>query len=240
MKRLIIAHVLVGLFLSSWWICPSAWLAIDTFTFKTLNAHLISPSAKKFWAVCSLKYSEFLLDGVLFTLFTIYIIKGPKERLRRLSEVIVLVIAVATIIAGVNKHIIPNVLHVSRRSPTAVFEKTHRIKNVLETRVKDRSLSSFPADHGTTAMFLATFCFTFLGWRYGIFGTIYGAFYAAPRLVSGAHWLTDMLMGSAVIVLLAWSYLFGTPLFNTLTNQLLRFVCLISRRPYTSLKKPSS
>jgi membrane-associated phospholipid phosphatase len=84
--------------------------------------------------------------------------------------------------------------------------------------IKDGSSKSFPGDHGTTALLFAA-SFTYLaGWRLGLLACFYAAFLCLPRLITGAHWLSDIVVGSGSITLFFMAWAIYTPLFKRVTE----------------------
>ena len=48
-----------------------------------------------------------------------------------------------------------------------------------------------------------------------------------PRLFSGAHWATDIIIGSGTMALLSMSLLFATPLYAIATRALDRLMLML-------------
>ncbi|MCX8000300.1 MAG: phosphatase PAP2 family protein [Leptospiraceae bacterium] len=78
-------------------------------------------------------------------------------------------------------------------------------------KIKDRSKSSFPGDH---ANFLLLFCFFYgsvVGGPLNKYLYMYASLRSLPRLIVGAHWFSDILVGSLSMTLFCASLLLYTP-----------------------------
>ena len=96
-----------------------------------------------------------------------------------------------------------------------IDREAFRLSSVIEwTKVKDHSRKSFPGDHATTAVLFTCFVYYLMGWRLGLLATLYAIFFCLPRLIVGAHWLTDILLGSSLIAISVSSLIMGTPIGN--------------------------
>ncbi|MBP9841742.1 MAG: phosphatase PAP2 family protein [Simkaniaceae bacterium] len=231
MKRLIISHLIVASLLISWWVFPGFWEMIDIATFRLCHRCVeTNPFWQRFWAILSNHRFDWIHDVVFFAFFAPYLFLGNNKRKKALS-LIVGVVFTGFVIFSVNKMFFPKVLSYERYSPTMVFEDTLRLKSVVkDISFKDRSTNSYPGDHATTAVFFAYFSFYFLGWRRALFCTAYAIFFCMPRLVAGAHWFTDIVMGSFPIAVLSLSYFIGFGFFNRLVNSMEHLLCRIPIR----------
>lgn len=226
MKRILISHLIVLSLLASWWVFPQFWDHLDLITFKFCNGFIgKSPFWQRFWATLSNHRADWLHDVVFFAFFVPYLFFGENKRRKALSFIIGIVFS-ALVIFTVNKTFFPKVVICERHSPTAVLQDTFRLKTlVADVKLKDRSTSSYPGDHATTAVFFSYFAFYLLGWRRALFCTAYAVFFCMPRLVAGAHWMTDIVMGSLPIALLSTSYFIGFGLFTFLINYTEAYLC---------------
>lgn len=116
-------------------------------------------------------------------------------------------------ITYVNKGIVTNFFHFKRHSPSIIYDNVTLLSEKISfITVKDKSKSSFPGDHATTAILFAIFSRYFMGKKLGFFASLYAVFFCLPRLICGAHWATDIIMGSYVIALVTTCIALGTPI----------------------------
>ena len=145
-------------------------------------------------------------------------------RLRKVSEIIFCVVYIAAIIYFVNRLLFRENLSIPSLGPTLVVDDSVRLSQEIPwMKIKDDSSKSFPGDHGTTALLFAASFSYLAGWRMGILATLYAAFLRMPCLITGAHWLSDVLVGSGTITIIFLSWAFCTPLFARFTNGCERF-----------------
>lgn len=105
-------------------------------------------------------------------------------------------------------HLIP----VQRCSPTGFFENIHRISKMLAFKAKDYSGDSFPGDHGLMLMIYAGFMLRYFGRKAFAFSCVILIIFMLPRIMAGAHWFTDIAVGSLSIALVGLSWVLLTPM----------------------------
>ena len=116
--------------------------------------------------------------------------------------------------------------NVERPSPTKFFTELGvpvlRVSELTGWPAKDWSGSSFPGDHG---MCLIIFCFYMLryfGWRTFMAGLAVVLFFSLPRVMSGAHWVSDIAVGAVSVNLIVLSWMLLTPAADKIINWLLQ------------------
>ena len=103
---------------------------------------------------------------------------------------------------------------------------------VPEIEAKDASKWCFPGDHGFVLISLALYV-SYLGARDTAKWTWLACFiFILPRLIAGAHWPSDVIVGSGTMALAAMAFLMGTPLHDSI----LRWA---ERYPGHTFKKPT-
>jgi membrane-associated phospholipid phosphatase len=242
LKILLLCHVIGALLFASlfWPVTHTYWEAIDTAFFKFINSSLRDrPTWQIFWACANHKLADWLEDIVILGFFIAYVRQAHKSlRTRKISELIFCALYIAAIIYFVNRIVFRENFSIPRLSPTLAIDDAVRLSDEITwMSIKDGSSKSFPGDHGTTALLFASI-FTYLaGWRLGIIACLYAAFLCMPRLITGAHWLSDVLVGSGTITLVALSWAFCTPLFDKATNRIESMFRLFSRKRRPDLSR---
>lgn len=226
-RRLLFLHAF-AIFLVASFLLPyssDVWSAIDCAVFKALNGSLKNhPHWQTFWAVANHSLVDWVGDLVMLGFFLAYLFHAPGEqRARRIAEMVVSLLFIAAVIYFINRLLFRETLRIPRASPTLVFDSGIRLsENIDWLRIKDSSSKSFPGDHATTAILFAT-CYTFFaGWRLGIWAILWAILVSLPRVVLGAHWFSDVVMGSGSIVLVCCAWLFCTPLCSRFLHHLER------------------
>ena len=222
LKGLLLCHVIGALLFASlfWPVTKMVWDAIDVAFFKFINSTLRNhPNWQLFWAFANHKIADWIEDLCVLCFFIAYVRNGLKSlRKRKIAELLFCVLYIGSILYFINRILFRENLDIPRLSPTLVVDDSVRLSEEISwMSVKDDSSKSFPGDHGTTALLFAA-SFTYLaGWRMGVLACLYGAFLCMPRLITGAHWLSDVIVGSGTITIICLSWAFCSPLFARFT-----------------------
>ena len=219
LKILFLCHVIGALLFASlfWPVTHTYWAAIDTAFFQFINSSLKErPLWQIFWACANHKLADWVEDIAILAFFIAYVRRAHKRfRKRKISELIFCALYIAAIIYFVNRLFFRENFSIPRLSPTLTIDDSVRLSDEITwMSIKDGSSKSFPGDHGTTALLFASTYTVLAGWRLGILACLYAAFLCMPRLITGAHWLSDVLVGSGTIALVFISWAFCTPLFE--------------------------
>ena len=191
------------------------WDLIDQNLFLLINKWIATnPLLQNIVAICNYKRFDWVHDLVFLTFFIIYVKNAPREkRFYRIAQILFAILLAAFVILYINKTLLSTTFRINRDSPSLFFPSCTRLsEKVTWLFVKDYSRCSFPADHGTTACLFIGVIHILMGARAGLFATLYALFFVAPRLIVGANWATDILVGSASIAILALAIGYCTPL----------------------------
>jgi len=233
-RRLVFFHLLIvvmGLSLFTPGI-KEMWEVIDTAFFKWINGSLANrPHWQLFWALANHKWADWVEDLCVLVFFIFYVCQAKKGmRLKRVCELLFCVLYIAAIIYFVNKTLFREYLDITRLSPTLTVDNcVHLSDEISWLSIKDDSAKSFPGDHGTTALLFAASFTYFAGWRLGIWAILYAAFLCLPRLITGAHWLSDVIIGSGSITLFCLGWAFCTPFGSWAIEKLQRSLLRLTR-----------
>ena len=208
--HLIGALLLVTFFLPG---LSSLWERVDTSTFHLLNHSFVTrPNWQLFWACANHRLADWFEDLCILAFFIAAILKAPKSlKKRRSAEMLFIVLFIAATILLFNRLLCRDLLRLRRLSPTGVFDSPFLLsENVPWLNVKDISSKSFPGDHATTALLFGLSYCRFVGGRLGVAALIYACFLCLPRLMTGAHWLSDLVVGTGLLISFVWGIVFGT------------------------------
>jgi membrane-associated phospholipid phosphatase len=214
MTRFGLCYIGIALLLGSF--ALPFWETVDLAAFTFCNSTLKKfPTAwATFWACANHSLADWVEDGCILGFYALSVWKTPKgERKMRICQFAFSVVFTALIILLVNRLLCRDLLQLRRESPTLVFPHCHHLSELVPwLEMKEVSSKSFPGDHATTALLFATTYAFYAGKRLGLFAFIYAGFLCLPRLIAGAHWLSDLILGSGSIILFAISWLVFTPL----------------------------
>lgn len=222
-KKLLLPSLIVLLALGSW-LTPLTrpfWDALDLKTFTFLNSWVHhSPFWQNFWAFTGHRLMDWIHDFLMFLFFFFNIYAAGKAlKNRKIAELIFSIIFIALMIYIVDRSIFSQFIHTTRQSPTMIDKTAFRLSSVVDwIPVKDHARKCFPSDHGITVSLFTCLIYHLMGKRAGFIATLYAIFFCLPRLIAGAHWLTDNLIGSTSITITATSLAFGTPFANICIN----------------------
>jgi membrane-associated phospholipid phosphatase len=76
---------------------------------------------------------------------------------------------------------------------------------------KDASKDSFPGDHGMMLLIFAAIMLRYFGQKAFAVALIIFVVFAFPRVMIGAHWFTDIAVGSLSVALIALPWCLMTP-----------------------------
>ncbi|HHH2715240.1 TPA: phosphatase PAP2 family protein, partial [Citrobacter farmeri] len=209
---LILLLNVAGLALFMSWYIPARhgfWFPIDASIFHFFNHKLVESKAF-LWLVAITNNRAFdacslLAMGCLMLSF--WLKETPAGR-RRIVIIGLVMLLTAVVLNQAGQALLP----VKRASPTLSFDNIYRVSELLHIPTKDASRDSFPGDHGMMLLIFAAFMLRYFGKTAGIIGLIIVVVFAFPRVMIGAHWFTDITVGSLTVVLIGLPWCLLTPL----------------------------
>lgn len=216
--------VLSIVYLASWFFEPTRtlWLALDEKFFWFVNGSLERGTAwQGFWAVANNR----AIDGVsalcVIGLYVHFVVRKARDR----TNFFVAVGLMLTAIVLVGNRI-SAALPVERKSPTLLHPHALRLTELVSwIPTKDTAGDCFPGDHGMVLLVCAGVITFYLPRAYAVVAWFFAVVFMIPRLIGGAHWLTDDLVGSVAIAGFVLSIVLATPLHAVMVRGLERSVC---------------
>jgi len=206
--------------IASYFLFPQTWAEADKAVFFFFNDRLVPGSA--FLTVVAYTNMRafdgvaFLFMGALYFYFFRQMDNAGKRKMICLG-LSMLLIAMLIKQCG-------NIMPIKHKSPSLVFENVNRITRIVDIGTKDASSNSFPGDHGMMLMIFAAYIARYFGRRAFLAAVAIVVVFAMPRIASGAHWFSDIYMGSLAIVCLTLSWILLTPASDKLAGFFERFI----------------
>lgn len=204
---------LLGAFLVLSWLSPGLmfWTELDDAVFFTTNAWLTEENDA--WVLFVAAANNRLFDVFsLFVLLAIYlwaISRDPttRHRLLRWGGIGITMLLSAVFIAQGVRMAVPY----THPSPTLVYENANLVTQMVDFATKDSSGSSFPGDHGVNLILFTAFMWRFAGFRVMLVSALFAVLLSAPRILSGAHWFSDVYFAALAINLVVTPWILLTP-----------------------------
>lgn len=214
MNKFVPCYVVGGLIAISWSVLPAhgPWDHWDLAVFHLVNGWL---GQSQLWADAVAVTNNRLFDlAVLacmgFILSLCFFLSDRTDRRRLMAMGIVMLLGALAI--NQFGHLLP----VSRPSPTLTVVDALRVTQLSVIPTKDSSSDSFPGDHALFLMIFAGFALRYLPRWAGVTALLMVPLFSAPRILSGAHWLTDVYVGALSLTLLCLPLLLLTGMSDTL------------------------
>lgn len=209
----IIGCNLFGITLFTWWYVPAGrdfWFTIDSNIFLFFN-HLLTQSKPFLYLVAFTNLRPF--DAVAFlAMLGIYVYHYRKldKAGRRWLLCMGAAMLVGAVFDKVFTETLSHALGLERASATKYLTASgwdvNRVSELSGWPCKDWSSSSFPGDHGMFLLIFVCFAARYLGRRAGLAALAVFIVFSLPRIMSGAHWFTDVTVGSvsAISIIMSW------------------------------------
>ncbi|MCU6665175.1 MAG: phosphatase PAP2 family protein [Silvania sp.] len=200
----------LALFLS--WYLPvnhGFWFPLDSGIFHFFNQELVKSRAF-LWLVAITNNRAFDACSLLamgYLMLTFWRQENAAGR-RRIVMIGLTMLLAAVVINQLAQAIIP----VKRSSPTLFFPDIYRVSELLNISTKDASKDSFPGDHGMMLLIFSAFMWRYFGSKTFALALIIFMVFAFPRVMIGAHWFSDIAVGSVSVALIGLPWCLMTPL----------------------------
>ncbi|MFS2224489.1 phosphatase PAP2 family protein [Pantoea sp. B65] len=209
----------IALFLS--WYLPANhgfWFPIDKSIFFWFNHHMAS-NKMLMWLIAITNFRGFdmvslLTMGLLYLKFWLH--ETPPGRRRLIT------IGVTMLISAVVLNQLGHLLPVKHVSPSLFFDHAYRVSELSGIPAKDASRDSFPGDHGMMLIIFACFMLRYFGKGAFLSAVLIVVVFSLPRVMAGAHWFSDIAVGSLSVVLVGLSWWLMTPASDYLVRWLNR------------------
>ncbi|WP_445497439.1 phosphatase PAP2 family protein [Photorhabdus sp. SF281] len=210
---------LLGIALFFSWYLPEHhgfWFNIDSAIFYFFNEKLI-PGSKftEFVAFVNIRAFDVISLFCMGLLYYRVFRKQNYAGKRRLF-----MIGLVMLISAITLNQIGHQLPVIRSSPTLTFDNINRISEMTNLMTKDSSGDSFPGDHGLMLLIFSYFILRYISVTAFAIALLIVVMFTLPRIMAGAHWFTDIAVGSLSLVLIGTSWLLLTPLSDIMINWL--------------------
>ena len=124
-------------------------------------------------------------------------------------------VGVAMLVSAIVMKQFDRMLEFDRASASIYFEQLyHNVNFVSELSgwpSKDRSASSFPGDHGMMLLIFVAFMWKYMGKAAFYKALAVFVIFSFPRIMGGAHWFTDVFVGSLSFALIILSWILLSP-----------------------------
>ncbi|AEX51282.1 phosphatase PAP2 family protein [Rahnella aquatilis] len=192
------------------------WFPIDKSIFFFFNQHLATDA----WflhlvAVTNNRAFDLISLLAMGILYLGYFLKQDSDGRRRY-----IIIGIVMLLTAVVLNQLGHLLPVSHKSPSLSFPGVNRVSELTGIPTKDASSDSFPGDHGMMLIIFSCFMLRYLSKSAFAVALIITLVFSLPRVMIGAHWFTDIAVGSMSVVLVGASWWLMTPASDMLINWL--------------------
>jgi membrane-associated phospholipid phosphatase len=216
---LLAGNLLAAALFLSWLLEPtrSLWLDLDNWAFWSMNNSLAEGDLwRQFWAVTNNRAFDLVAAFAMLLLFAHQALLKEREHLYRYIAVGLLMTVSVLVIVKSGKW-----LPIERPSGTFIYPDALQLSDLVpHIDTKDISEDSFPGDHGLVLLICTGFFLYNLPRIHGLLALLFMVVFTVPRLVSGAHWLTDELVGAVGWGCLGLSWILATPLHDKVVSWL--------------------
>lgn len=220
--------VFSGLMLLFLWIFPLTGIyfdRLDSATFYFLNGMLAQGEKwQLFWAVTNMRIFD-IIGGLLVLAMLIihmYSDKNSENNAAPIEKFILFIIFIGLSII-VNKALFSGILGLidyHRPSPSLVLDGSIRLSEIITSfEFKDASKDCFPGDHAAVLICSVIYFFIYGNKKTGFISCIVLLPFILPRLVVGAHWLTDCMIGSSFILINSLNIWINFPSIKTKSSK---------------------
>lgn len=196
---LLLADALVATALIESWFWPGpmrdAWDRADQATFFALNGSLVAhPLLADLFALGNSRLFDLLPALALLAIYGTWMVRDGRDALRAR---IMLGVALAAFVVVWQQVVVKNAINLYRDSASLVLVPPLDLRDAAPwvPWLKTQSRESFPGDHTSVSLMVALIIGHVAGWRRGALALATVPLASLPRLYSGAHWLTDVLVG---------------------------------------------
>lgn len=217
LKYLLLCNILGILLFGSWYLTEfhGFWFEIDKTIFYFFNHWLVESKIFMYiTAFTNLRGFDIVAFVAMLGIYYSYYKKTNVEGKRWLFCVGLMMLISAIILKQFD-----NMLPIDRVSASLYFNDTyHDVNFVCDLSgwpAKDRSGASFPGDHGMMLLIFSVFMWRYIGRDAFFKGLLVTVIFSLPRIMSGAHWFTDVYVGAVAFVLVILSWIILTPFADT-------------------------
>ncbi|MGR3951881.1 MAG: phosphatase PAP2 family protein [Chlamydia sp.] len=227
--RLILLHLIAGALFASLFLptpLKTFWAFLDHSFFYFANGSVGEhPIQGLFWSLANIKITDLYGASFFLLSFLLYVYEGksPEARRVRFGHLIYTLFWFEVSILFTKQVLTPicEYFKLSRHSPTVVLPEVIRLSSFCPwAKIKDHSHFCFPSDHAVIVFQWSLFFTFFSGIKRGGFVSLFSLIFLLPRLISGAHWISDILAGSLPIVLVAFAWGTQSPIYDRAMNWL--------------------
>ena len=217
-RKLIIYNLFAAILIVTWLWQPShqLWDSLDAYLFHLLNAPLAkNPTWAVFWAINNMRPVDIgvglILLGIIIQRDWIF----AAHQIRR-ALLAFLAILFLMLLARIGFVEILKSIGWSRESPSLSIHSAVRLTALFSDweahwYLKDSSIRSFPGDHASVLLIWAMLLSACTQGKKLILIWLLALFFMLPRLVAGAHWASDDLVGGVFISLIAFGWGYYSP-----------------------------
>ncbi len=204
------------------WAGADSWFVLDRNVFYFFNNFLDKSDAFLYLvAFTNLRAFDAVAFLFMLAIFLYYYQKADAQ-----GRHFLLAMGVVMLLTAIAARLVGNLIDFDRASPTKFFftngEHVNLVSKLTHLPAKDWSSTSFPGDHGMVLILFSLYMFRYLKKRAFLAAVAVIVLFSLPRIMSGAHWITDLLVGSMSLNLIVTSWFLLTPLSDKLIHFFLR------------------
>jgi membrane-associated phospholipid phosphatase len=204
----------------SFFLFEAAWAEADRAVFFFFNERLVPDSLFLYMTACAnLRAFDLVSLLAMGGLYWLYFRKQDNPGKRRM-----ICLGILMLLSGIVLKQAGHLLPLAHPSPTMVFPQVNRISSLTLLAAKDAARNSFPGDHGMMLMLFAAYMARFFGSRAFLAACVLAVVFSLPRIASGAHWFSDIYMGSLALVCIGAGCFLLTPACLFCLSRLERFL----------------
>jgi membrane-associated phospholipid phosphatase len=175
------------------------------------------------------KQGNWLYDIVIALFIIPYIIRGGKKKWLERSITTLLIVALSLFCYFAFNRFVTRKLHFLSVSPSGELQDIFRLSSVIQwIKIKEMSMISYPSDHGSTIFMFILSVYYLMGYKIAILATLASIPFAIPRMCVGAHWPSDLILGSLPLALFNTGWFFLTPIYQSVLNSIMKVIHVTS------------